>query len=179
MRFACLSAAARGDRDNAAYVVAMASWIPVSGRDEACGCAWLPRMIQKARRIVDSGADRKRVDDYIFGRNDPVDGMLLRFLGISDEHVLDIVRAVPDDRAAAMQIVSTSGKTPEQCAAFSRKLMRLNGPFLAMMDADEGRRKPGLVTAFLRWFYNVVVMTPAYSYFARKERQRESVRRAP
>lgn len=63
----------------------MASWIPVSGRNEACGCAWLPRMIQKARRIVDSGAGTKRVDDYIFGRNDPVDGMLLRFLGISDD----------------------------------------------------------------------------------------------
>lgn len=131
-------------------------------------------MVQKARRIIDSGSDSKRIDDYIFGQNDPADGMLLRFLGISDEEALDIVRAIPDDRAAAMQILATSGKSPEQCARFSRKFSLVNGPFLAMMDADEGRRKPGFATSLLRWFYNSVIMTPAYAYFARKERGRSS-----
>jgi hypothetical protein len=71
----------------------------------------------------------------------------------------DIVRAVPDDRAAALQILMTSGKTRDECATFSRRFMRVNGPFAAMMDADEGRRKPGATTAFLRWFYNTVVIS--------------------
>lgn len=133
-------------------------------------------MVQKARRIVDSGSDSNRIGEYIFGRNDPVDGMLLRFLRISDEEVLDVVRANPDDRAAAMQILTMSGKSPDECARFSRRLMRVNGAFLAMMDADEGRSKPGPWTSFLRWFYNCVIMTPAYAYFARKERNRSLLR---
>jgi hypothetical protein len=42
-------------------------------------------------------------------------------------------------------------------------------PFLAMMDADEGRRKPGPMTSFLRWFYNGVILPPTYAAFRRKE----------
>ncbi|HET7812784.1 MAG TPA: DUF5069 domain-containing protein [Candidatus Baltobacteraceae bacterium] len=150
----------------------MTTWIPVSGRAEIGGCAWLLRMVQKARRIVETGSGSKRIGEYIFGQNDPVDGMLLRFLGISDEEVLDVVRAIPDDRAAAMQILTMSGKNPDECARFSRRLMRVNGLFLAMMDADEGRCKPSVRTSFLCWFYNRVIMAPAYAYFARKERAR-------
>jgi Domain of unknown function (DUF5069) len=148
---------------------AMNTWIPRSGRDEIGGVVWLPRMIEKARRIVDSGIAEKRVGEYIFGKHDPGDAQVLRFLGISDEEVLDVVRAIPDDNAAAMQLISMSGKTPVQCAAFSRRLRRLNAPFLAMMDADEGRRKRGAMTSFLRWVYNNVIMPPSYLYFARKE----------
>ena len=39
-----------------------------------------------------------------------------------------------------------------------------------MMDADEGRRKPDLLTAILRWVYNDLVMPPAYAYFKIKDR---------
>lgn len=147
----------------------MTTWIPRSGRDEIGGCIWLPRMVQKARRIIDSDTKGKRLGEYIFGKHDPADVQVLRFLGISDEEVLDVVRAIPDDDAAAMQLISMSGKTGEQCASFSRRYRSMMRPFLAMMDADEGRRKPGALTSFLRWFYNRVVMPPSYIYFQRKQ----------
>jgi Domain of unknown function (DUF5069) len=145
-------------------------WIPRSGRDEVGGCIWLPRMIQKARRIIETGESGKRTGEYMYGKHDPADAQVLKFLGISDEEILDIVRAIPDDDAAAMQVLSTSGKTREQCEAFSRRYWMLNAPFMAMMDADEGRRTPGPLTSLLRWFYNNVIMPPAYAYFKMKER---------
>lgn len=144
--------------------------MPCSGREQIGGLVWLPRMIQKARRIVDTGAQGKEVDQYIFGRHDPADAQVLRFLGISDEEVLDVVRAIPDDDAAALQLISMSAKTPAQCAAFSRRFGALMRPFLAMMDADEGRRKPGTLTSLLFWFYNSVVMPSSYVYFRGKQR---------
>lgn len=146
------------------------TWMPRSCRDTIGGLIWLPRMIHKARRLVDEDAHGKRVGEYIFGRHDPADAQVLRFLGISDEEALDIVRAIPDDDGAALQMISMSGKTSAQCAAFSRRFATVMAPFLAMMDADEGRRKPGALTSFLRWFYNRVLMPPSYMYFRYKER---------
>lgn len=148
----------------------MNTWIPPSGRDAIGGCVWLPRMIAKARRIIETGAAHKRAGEYIFGENDPADAKVLRFLGVSDGDVLDVVRTLPDDYAAALHLLSMSGKTPEECAAFSRRFNRAMMPFLAMIEADEGRRKPGAGTAFLRWFYNRVLMPPAYTFFRLKER---------
>lgn len=64
------------------------TWMPRSCRDTIGGVIWLPRMIEKARRIVDE------------------DAQVLRFLGISDEEALDIVRAIPDDDAAELPVFS-------------------------------------------------------------------------
>ena len=107
----------------------MSTWIPRSGREEIGGCIWLPRMISKARRIIDSEATGKRAGEYMYGKHDAADAQVLKFLGISDEEVLDIVRAIPDDEAAAMHVLTTSSKTPADCAAFTRRFRLLISRF--------------------------------------------------
>lgn len=105
----------------------------------------------------------------MYGDNDFADGILLRFLGITDAQVLEAVRTHPDDAAAAERILVASGKTPEQCAAFNRRFLLLAGLFLPFIEADEGRAKPGLRTSFLRAFYNGVVAGPAIAVFRRMQ----------
>ena len=137
----------------------MTNWVPrYSGTDQLAGCMWLPRMIDKARGYEAAGlAPGAMLGDYMFGKKDYMDAILLRFLRLDDAQICDIVRAEPDDERAARRIVELSGKTQAECAAFNRRLVRGNGLFMAMMDADEGRRKPGIVVNLMRGVYNAVV----------------------
>jgi hypothetical protein len=80
----------------------------------------------------------------------------------------------PDDAAAAAELVRHSGRTPAECAAWSARTLRLGAPFLAMMDADEGRRPPGAGTTLLKLLYNGVVMPPTYPLYRRAERRRRA-----
>jgi hypothetical protein len=145
-------------------------WYPVSGCEEFNGCVWLPRLISKARRVVEI-QDGNRIGEYMFGENDPADAELLRFLGLSAQQILELVQNESNDEVAATQILALSGKSAAKCAKFSRKFRILLGPFLAMMDADEYRTGPGFRTALLRFVYNRIVMPPAYLYFHWKERR--------
>jgi hypothetical protein len=152
---------------------ALGTWMPRSGREAAAGCVWLPRMIDKARRVVAGEATgQDLLWPYCFGVNDPADTQLLRFLRLTNEDVLDVVRREPDDAAAAAEIVRRSGRTPEECAAWSARYLRRNAPFLAMIDADEGRRPTGASTTLLRVLYNGVIMPPYYGVYRVMERQR-------
>lgn len=137
----------------------MTSWVPrYSGTDQLAGCMWLPRIIDKARRYEAAGlAPGAMLGDYMFGHQDYMDAVLLRFLGVGDAQICEVVRFEPDDERAARRIVELSGKTAADCAAFNRKLVRRNGLFMVMMDADEGRRKPGLAVSLMRVFYNAVI----------------------
>jgi hypothetical protein len=148
------------------------TWMPRhSGRDEAAGLVWLPRMIEKARRRLEgevTGQDL--LWPYMFGVNDPLDRQLLRFLGMKNEDVLEVLRHEPDDEAAAAEMVRRSGRTPAECAAWNARYLRFNAPFLAMMDADEARRPAGVSTSLLRWIYNHVIMAPSYPIYRRLER---------
>jgi hypothetical protein len=145
-------------------------WNPRSGGDEIYNCIWLPRMIDKARRVADSGGGYLIDGEYMFGEKDFADGRLLRFLGLSSAQVLGVVGVEPDDAQAAARIIELSGKTPPECAAFNRRFRLLMGPFLPMIDADEGRKPPGPWTAFLRGLYNNVIFRPALAIFRRSER---------
>ena len=149
-------------------------WMPQhSGRDIAAGCVWLPRLIDKGRRVLEGrAAGRDLLGDYLFGVNDAADTQLLRFLGTTNDDVLAVLAEEPDDATAAAELVRRSGRSPAQCAAWSARFSRLNAPFLAMMDADEGRRAPGAGTSALRFAYNRIIMPPSYFVYRRAERRR-------
>ena len=66
-----------------------------------------------------------------------------------------------------------SGRSPAECAAWSTRFVRRLGPFLAMMDADEGRRAAGAGTTALRLIYNYVIMPPTYVVYRFAERRRQ------
>ena len=150
------------------------NWMPRhAGRERAAGCVWLPRLIDKGRRVLESeAAGRDLLGDYHFGVNDAADAQLLRFLGMTNEDVLAVLRRHPDDGDAAAELVRRSGRTPAECAAWSARFVRRVGPFLAMMDADEGRRAPGAGTTALRLAYNRVIMPPTYVAYRWAERRR-------
>ena len=155
---------------------APADWMPRhAGRERAAGCVWLPRLIDKGRRVLEGqAAGRDLLGDYHFGVNDSADTQLLRFLGMTNEDVLAVLRQYADDAAAA-ELVRRGGRTPAECAAWSARFVRRLGPFLALLDADEGRRAPGAGTTALRLIYNYVIMPPTYvTYrFAERRRQRQ------
>lgn len=149
------------------------NWTPRSGREEIAGCVWLPRMLDKARRKVESErVGRDVLYPYIFGGIDPLDNELKAFLRTTDEDVLELVRREPDNQRVADELVQRSGRTPEECAAWSEAFRRKHAFDFATFDADEGRRAPGLTTTLLRVFYNYIVMPPVYWLVRRDERQR-------
>jgi len=119
---------------------------------------WLGRLIDKARQYESAGiAPGEMLGEYMFGDSDYMDAKLLRFLGLNDAQLCEVIRYEPDDERAARRIVELSGKSAVDCAAFNRRFSRYNGLFLAMMDADEGRCKPGMISAMMKSFYNAVV----------------------
>jgi hypothetical protein len=133
------------------------SWVPrYSGTDRLAGCMWLGRLIDKARHYqASSAAPGEMLGEYMFGDGDYMDAKLLRFLGLADTAICEIVR---DEAArAAQRILERSGRSPGQCEAFNRAFARSNAPFLAMMDADEGRRQPGACTSLMKAAYNALV----------------------
>ena len=153
-----------------------AAWRPRhAGGEAAAGLVWLPRLLDKGRRVLEgeaAGRDLLHDGGYLFGVNDPADGDLLRFLRLDNDAVLEVLRREPDDAAAAAELVRRSGRTPAECAAWSARTRRASALFLAMMDADEGRRPPGLRTTLLRVAYNGLVMPPGYLVYRRAERRR-------
>lgn len=158
--------------DDASQNASQTPWMPRSGREELAGCVWLPRLLDKARRKVEGERDgRDLLHPYLFGGIDPLDKELKTFLNTSDEAVLDLVRREPDDQRTAEELLRRSGRTPEECAAWSRRFRRKHALDLAVFDADEGRRTPGLTTTFLRLFYNYVFMPPIY-WLDRLDRRR-------
>jgi hypothetical protein len=153
-----------------------------AGREAAAGLVWLPRLLDKGRRVLAgeaAGRDLLHAGGYLFGVNDPADGQLLRFLGLGNDDVLAVLRREPDDAAAAAEVVRRSGRTPAECAAWSARTLRTSGLFLAMMDADEGRRPPSVGTTLLRLAYNGLVMPPGYLVYRRAERRRLAGGTAP
>lgn len=149
-----------------------AHWVPRSGTETFYGLVWLPRLIDKARRVAASENSYLIDDAYMFGENDFTDGWLLRFLRVRSAQVLDAVRAEPNDALAAARIIARSGKTARECAAFSRRFRLFMAPFLPMIDADEGRRPPGPWTTLLCWVCNSVAAPAALVPFRRAERSR-------
>ncbi len=141
---------------------------------------WLGRLIEKARRWDAVGLTPGEMHgEYMFGDADYLDAKLLHFLGLKDAQICEIVRAEPNDERAAQRIVERSGKTAEQCSAFNRRFGRSNGPFLTMIDLDEGRRSGGMKASVMKAVYNGLIFpfaTLLYRSAARKRQKRATPR---
>jgi hypothetical protein len=119
---------------------------------------WLGRLIDKGRQYQAAGVTPgEMLGDYMFGDKDYMDAKLLRFLALNDAQICEIISSEPDDERAAQRILERSGRTAAQCAAFNRAFVLANAPFLAMMDADEGRCKPGLSATLKKAAYNAII----------------------
>ncbi len=105
------------------------------------------------------------MNGYLFGDLDYADGRLLKFLRTNDARVLDLLSETEEDESVALTLVRESGRSPEDIRAWNQRFRAVNAPFLAMMDADEGWRDPGLGTTLLKLFYNRVMMPPVYLGF--------------
>lgn len=150
-------------------------WVPRSGSDRLAGCIWLGRLIDKARQYDSKGtAPGQMLGEYMYGDADYMDGKLLRFLGLHEEQISEIVRSEPDDERAAHRILERSGKTAAECDTFNRAFARVNGPFLAMIDIDEGRCKPGLAASILKSAYNALVFPLGVLMYRSASRKRRS-----
>jgi hypothetical protein len=149
------------------------AWTPRSGREALAGVAWLPRLLDKGRRrLAGERAGTDLLGAYLFGDHNFTDGQLLRFLRLTGDDVLAVLRREPDDAAAAAELVRRSGRTPRELAAWSARFGRTQGLFLAMMDADEGRRPPGPGTALLRGALNTLIAPPMAWLYRRAARRR-------
>ena len=65
------------------------------------------------------------------------------------------------DAEVARILVERSERTPAECAAFNAAFRRRNFDFV-LLEADEGRLRPGLKSAFLKFTYNNVIMPVVY-----------------
>lgn len=146
-------------------------WMPRSGLHEIDGLVWVPRMIDKARRYLALGATSRRFDGYLYGGNDFIDTRVLAFLRMTDDEFCEIVRRHPDDVEVGRAAIARSGRTPEHCRAFSAKLKRGMHDF-ALLEADEGRMRPGLKRALIKGLYGGIILPIAYAMFRRGESRR-------
>jgi hypothetical protein len=154
--------------------VVINNWMPRPWNAELLGCVFLPRMLEKGRQTLESQRQGwNLMNGYLFGDFDYADGMILRFLHTKDVRVLELLRELSDDEAVASALISESGHSAEEIQAWNKRFRRVNAPFVAMWDADEGRRAPGLGTSGLKLFYNVVLMPPVYLIFRIAERLRQ------
>lgn len=141
-------------------------WMPRPWNAELMGCIWLPRLLDKGRQVLESRRQGNNLmNGYLFGDLDYADGKLLTFLRTNDAHVLELLQESADDEAVARRLMSESGRSAAEVLAWSARFRRVNAPFAAMWDADEGRRAPGVGTTLIKWFYLYLMMPPVYLIF--------------
>lgn len=154
---------------------AEAPWMPRPWRDELLGLVFLPRMLEKGRRVLAGMRHgRNLMNGYLFGNFDYADRGLLKFLRTRDARVLELLRGSDDDAAVAATLIQESGRSTAEIRAWSRRFRRINAPFTAMWDADEGRRAPGVGTTGLKLFYNYGLMPAVYVGFRIAQKLRPS-----
>jgi hypothetical protein len=147
-------------------------WIPCSGRNSVAGLVWLPRLLEKARRC-ETSQNEHLVDGYCYGDYDFIDKQLIAFLRTDDSTISTLVREHPTDTEVAKILVDRSGRSGADCEAFSKTFRRRNFDFV-LLEADEGRLRPGVKAAILKFIYNRVMMPTVYRMFQRDERNRKA-----
>jgi hypothetical protein len=142
------------------------NWMPRPWNEELMGCIWLPRMLDKGRRVLESKRQGQNLmNGYLFGDFDYADGKLLKFLRTKDVHVLELLRESDVDEAVARTLIRESGRSADEIQGWCIRFRTFNAPFIAMWNADEGRRAPGVGTSLLKLFYNFLLMPPVYVGF--------------
>jgi len=150
------------------------SWMPRPWNAELMGCIWLPRLLDKGRQALESQRrGQNLMNSYLFGDFDYADGKLLKFLRTNDGHVLDLLHELEKDEAVAKTLIRESGRSVDEIQAWGKRFRTINAPFIAMWNADEGRREPGVGTSLLKLFYNGLMMPPVYLGFWILERLRQ------
>lgn len=148
-------------------------WMPPSWREELKGFIFLPRTLRKGRRVLAGRRQgRNLMNGFLFGDFDYADGSILRFLRTKETRVLELLGESEDDAAVADTLIRESGRSAAEIKAWNRRFRTINGIFLAMWDADEGRRAPGVATSLLKWSYNYGLMPPVYVLFRIAQRLR-------
>ena len=90
--------------------MAVKGWMPRPWNVELAGCVWLPRLLDKGRRALESERQGKDLmNGYLFGDNDYADGKLLKFLRTSDVRVRDLLRETDDDKVVAEILIRENG----------------------------------------------------------------------
>jgi hypothetical protein len=125
---------------------------PRSGFDTLNGYVALPRMLDKARL--------KRTDPdcpYFAFEASPLDAKLLTRLKLTGAQVTAWLDEGLDDVAIAERIAAHAGHAElADRQRWSQRFLRTDGWIMHMLDADEGRREPGLVTSLLQGLSNSI-----------------------
>jgi hypothetical protein len=151
------------------------NWMPCLWNEELMGLIFLPRMLDKGRQVLKGERlGQNLMNGYLFGNFDYADRGMLKFLRTTDARVLELLRASEDSAAVAKILVDTSGRSAAEIAAWNKRFRTLNALFLAMWNADEGRRAPGWGTSCLKVFYNSVLMPPVYLFFRAAQKRSPS-----
>jgi hypothetical protein len=156
--------------------MAVEGWMPRPWKAELAGCIWLPRLLDKGRRALESERQgQDLMNGYLLGDNDYADAQLLKFLNTQEQRVLELLRETSDDQGVAERLVHESGRSAEEIRAWNERFRKVNAPFIAMWEADEGQRQSGWGTTLLDLFYNYVLMPPVYLVFrvAKRRQQRQ------
>ncbi len=125
------------------------------------------------QKLREQAHGRDLMQGYLFGDRDYMDGQLLTFLNTNEARVLELLQDSDNDQTVAEALIHESGRTAGEIRAWNEQLYRKNGLFLKMIDADEGRRSPGLGTAVYRFVYNSIIMPPTYLFFRLTEGRRQ------
>lgn len=141
-------------------------WIPRPWSDEMHGCIFLPRMLEKGRRQLETErTGRDHMNGFLFGDVEYADRQILTFLHTNETRVRQLLAEHNDDEAVAAALIQESGRSADEVREWNQHFRRKNAPFTPMWDADEGRRAPGIGTSLLSFFYNYIMMPPVYLLF--------------
>lgn len=119
--------------------------LPPSPFDQAGGLAWLPRLLEKARRARGGG-----LGIYLLYEDSPLDSWVLAEWKVTGAQLDAWLDEGLDDAAIAERIGQAMGAPDEPAReAWSRSFSRRWGWFWRAIDADEGRLPDGLERTML------------------------------
>jgi len=102
------------------------------------GIPWLPRLIDKAR-----ASNAGTLGTYLYGQS-PMDTRCLHILGLGHTAFENIVAEAKDDRAVLDAIAARDPQALERGRAWANGFQLRNGPFLFVLDWDDGYAHPAL-----------------------------------
>jgi hypothetical protein len=90
-----------------------APWMPGPWNRELHGCVFLPRMLEKGRRLLEGERQgRDLMSGYCFGDFDYADRKIFQCLRTTEARVLELLRANASDDEVAASLIKESGRSP-------------------------------------------------------------------
>lgn len=122
-----------------------APWTPRSGKDEISGYVWLPRMLDKARHLMQGPSD-----GYLALEDSYMDRLLLQHWKLKGDQIRGWVKEGLDDAAIAARIAAHAGEDEPARSAWSESFRQKYGIVLGLIDATEERVPAGVGGEVLR-----------------------------